>query len=291
MAEIYAINNKPDFTLLAFENGKAVMQWKEAGGAEKYIIKRSKKADCEFKKVGEVSFGTTYFEDVSDLDEGLYWYRITAYRDMGDAKPLSKSSEAESVNITSLSAPEPLSLRVGKGKSITFSWKGGSADIDGYIILRRHSFMKRPLKIATVEKGICSFTDTDFTNGPTYFYSVQSYKKSGKNIRYSHPGKEISTASLAETKITLAEKKHFRKVVFTLRMTSGADGYILYASDKEKGEYKAVLETTGFDSFILTHKGEKGLKGAYYKACAYKKNGTEVLTSPLSEPVFIKYKL
>lgn len=290
MAEIYAINNKPDFESLAFENGKVIMSWKEARGAEKYIIKRSKKADCEFKKVGEVSFGTTYFEDTSVVDEGLYWYRITAYRDMGDAKPLSKNSESESVNITTLSEPKPLSLRVGKGKSITFSWDDKS-NVDGYIILRRHSFMKRPLKIGTAEKGICSFTDTDYANGPLYFYSVQSYKKSGKNIIYSHPSKEISTASLSETKITLAEKKHFKKVVFTLRMTSGADGYILYNSDTEKGEYKEVARTTGFDNFILIHKGEKGMKCAFYKACAYKKNGTEELYGPFTKPLFIKYKL
>ena len=114
MAEIYAISNKPDFTSLLFENGKVVMTWREAAGAEKYIIKRSIKADCEYKKVGEVPFGTTSFEDESVSDEGLYWYRITAYRDMGDAKPLSKNSEAESINITTLFEPEPLSLRVGK---------------------------------------------------------------------------------------------------------------------------------------------------------------------------------
>lgn len=290
MAEIYAISNKPDFTSLLFENGKVVMTWREAAGAEKYIIKRSKKADCEYKKVAEVPFGTTSFEDESVSDEGLYWYRITAYRDMGDAKPLSKNSEAESINITTLFEPEPLSLRVGKGKSITFSWKGTS-EADGYIVLRRHSFMKRPLKIGTTEKGVCSFTDTDYANGPLYFYSVQGFKKKGKELRYSHPSREISTASLQTTKITLAERKHFKRVRFTLRLTSGADGYILYSSDKERGEYKEVGKTEGLDSFILTHKGEKGQKGAFYKACAYKKNGKEEITGPLTKPLYIKYKL
>ena len=151
--------------------------------------------------------------------------------------------------------------------------------------------MKRPLKIATVEKGICSFTDTDFENGPTYLYSVQCYKKEKGNIRYSHPSKELSTASLKETKITLAERKHFKKVRFTLRLTSGADGYMLFVSDEENGQYKEVAKTEGFDSFILTHKGEKGQKGAFYKTCAYKKNGKEELKGPFSKPVFVKYKL
>lgn len=290
MAEIYAISNKPDFISLLSENSRVIMSWKEARGAEKYIIKRSKKSDCEFKKVGEVPFGTTSFTDETVPDEGLYWYRITAYRDMGEAKPLSKNGEAESINITSLSEPKPLSLRVGKGKSITFSWEGGS-EADGYIVLRRHSFMKRPLKIGITEKGVCSFTDTDYANGPLYFYSVQGFKKNGKDIRYSHPSRELSTASLQPTKITLTERKHFKKVVFTLRLTSGADGYILYTSDKEKGEYKEAARTSGFDSFILTHKGEKGQKGAYYRAAAYKKNGKEDITGPLTKPLYIKYKL
>ena len=290
MAEIYAISNKPDFTSLLSENGKVVMSWKEAKGAQKYIIKRSKKPDCEFKKVGEVPFGTNCFEDTTVPDEGLYWYRITAYRDMGEAKPLSKNNEAESINITSLSEPKPLSLGVGKGKSITFSWEGGS-EADGYFVLRRHSFMKRPLKIGQTEKGVCSFTDTDYANGPLYFYSVQSFKKKGGNIRYSHPSREISTASLQSTKITLTERMHFKKVRFTLRLTSGADGYILYTSDKESGEYKEAAKTEGFDSFILTHKGEKGQKGAFYRAAAYKKNGEEEITGPLTKPLYIKYKL
>lgn len=290
MAEIYAINNKPDFYSLSLENGKVLMNWREAKGAEKYIIKRSKKADCEFKKIGEVPFGVNSFEDTTVTDEGLYWYRVTAYRDMGEAKPLSKNNEAESINITSLPSPQPVSLRVGKGKSITFSWKD-TGDVSGYIVLRRHSFMKRPLKIGQTEKGVCSFTDTDYANGPLYFYSVQSFRKTGKDIRYSHPGKEISTASLRETKITLTERKHFKKVLFTLRLTSGADGYILYVSDKEKGEYKEAARSSGFDSFVLTHKGEKGKKGAFYKACAYKKNGTEELKGPETKPLFIKYKL
>lgn len=291
MAEIYAIKNKPDFTSLYSEEGKIIMSFKEAEGAEKYIIKRSKKADCEFKKIGEVPFGTTVFEDKTVTDEGLYWYRVTAYRDMGEAKPLSKNGEAKSINLTSIVSPEPVSIRVGKGKSITFSWDGGSKNVDGYIVLRRHSFMKRPLKIATVEKAMTSFTDTDYSNGPTYFYSVQGFKKNGSNISFSHPSAEISTAALSETKIVSAEIKHFKKVIFTLRLTSGADGYILYTSDKENGKYNEVYRTEGFDNFTLIHKAEKSQKYAYYKACAYKINGDEILKGPLTEPLFIKYKL
>lgn len=290
MAEIYAISNKPNFTSVLSKDGSVLLCWKEARGAEKYIIKRSKKADSEYKKIGEVPFGTTSFEDKTVPEEGLYWYRITAYRDMGDAKPLSKNSEPESINITTLSEPTPLSVRVGKGKSITFSWKGGS-EVDGYIVLRRHSFMKKPLKIGTTEKGVCSFTDTDFAKGPLYFYSVQGFKKYGGIIRYSHPSSELWAASLQSTKIILTERKLFKRVHFTLRLTSGADGYILYVSDKENGEYKEAAKTAGLDSFILVHKGEKGKKGAFYKAAAYKKYGEEEIIGPLTKPLYIKYKL
>ena len=63
---------------------------------------------------------------------------------------------------------------------------------------------------------------------------------------------------------------------------------------EEKGEYKEVAKTNGLDSFVLIHKGEKGKKGAFYKACAYKKNGETLTYMPYDiegvEPVYTELK-
>lgn len=290
MAQIKTIKNKPEILSLTSKGKLTFLSWAEADGAEKYIIKRSKKCDCEFKKIGEVPFGTTSFEDSSIAKEGLYWYRITAYRDMGEAKPLSKNGEAKSINITTISAPVATSIKIGKGKSVTFSWQD-EGNVDGYIILRRHSFMKRPLKIATADKNLRSFTDTDFTFGPTYCYSVEGYVGSGVNTRYSPRSNEVSISSLPETKITLIKRKHFKKVSFSARLTTGAEGYILFSSDKKNGDFKEAAKTKGFDNFVLSHKAEKGANGAFYCVCAYKTVDGKEIYGPKTEPVYVKYKL
>lgn len=290
MVQIKPIKNKPEIISISSKGKKAFIEWKEAEGAEKYIIKRSRKSDCEFKKIAEVPFGTVCYEDTSISAEGVYWYQIFAHKNMPQSKPLIKKGEPQSVIITTITSPILKSIENTAKNGISFSWEKGE-NVDGYVILRRHSFMKGAVKIALADKHTFSFTDNSFTPGPTYYYSVQGYVGDGDTARFSLPSNELCSSVLSKTEITEIKRKHFKKVLIKALLTSGAQGYILFTSKSKTGEFKEVARSDKFDSFTFLHKGAKGEKGAFYSVCPYKTVDEKEIRGPICEPVYVKYKM
>lgn len=285
------IRNRPDITHIEVDaEGNVLISWKEADGAERYVIQRSEKADCEFKKVGGVSAGTLLFADKTVEKESIYWYRIVAVRSNGAEKNIKKNSEPRSINISSIAAPLVKSVKTDGKKKITFTWESDE-NADGYIVLRRHSFMKNGVKIASCKKDELSFCDTDAAKGTLFYYSVQSYLSEDGHIRYSNPSKELCSAVLGKTQALEILRKHRKKVFFALRLTAGADGYILLKAAEENGDFSECARTSGIDSLSLSDKGGRGEKGAYYCAAAYKKAGDKEIVGPKTKAVYVRYKL
>lgn len=288
---IAVIKNKPDINHIeVLGDGEVHLTWDISIGAERYIIKRSKKSDCEFKKIAELASGITSFVDNTIPAEGIYWYKITAQKSMGAEKPLSKTCEAKSVNISSLEVPKMLSIKTDGKKTISFSWEGTN-EADGYIILRRHSFMKGAIKIASVEKGITSYADSKFVPGQTFYYSIQSFIDDEDNTRYSNPSNELCSACLDMPEVLKIKRKHGKKIAAFVRLTSGAEGYILLRSENENEGFKEIKRTTSISSLTLTDKGARGTKGAYYAVAAFKKCEGKDIVGPMTKPFYIKYKI
>lgn len=284
------IKNSPDIELIEVLGDCGVsIKWEKATGADTYVVQRSKFADSEFKKIATVAREVRTYVDNSIEKEGMYWYRIVAQRAEGDGKTTKKACEASSVNISSIEAPVLEKITNSLKDGIVLSWTS-SAKVDEFYIFRRHSFMKKGVRIDSVPGDCFSYTDKKSVNGPLYYYSVQGVIEDEDNLRYSKESNELACANLDKTKVLNVKRKFGRKVIFSLRLTAGADGYILYKSAEENGKYEAVCETKSISELDCTDKGGKKEKGAFYKAACYKIIDGKNVPGPKSEAVYVKYK-
>ena len=284
------IATKPDIVSLeAIDDNSVVVTWLEAAGADRYIVKRVREGETEYQKISVVQKGITSYTDTSITSQGVYRYIITAQKSEGLPKTIFKNGATKTVVVTDLKAPVLTDVVSKKGR-IVLSWQK-TDEVDGYAILRRHSFMKDGVIIAETEGNVLSYTDNDFVKGPTFYYSVQGIVKDGESLIYSHPGNELVAVCLDSTEICEVKRLHGKKVRITVRLTSGAEGYVLLRCADEKGKYEEVARTESFSDFVLSDKAGKGAKSAYYKACAYKTVEGKVYFGPETKALLVKYKI
>ncbi|MGN1417847.1 MAG: fibronectin type III domain-containing protein [Acutalibacteraceae bacterium] len=286
-----AIKNSPEINLIEVQGDfKVYLEWDLARGADKYTVARSDKEEGPYSRVIQLSYDITSYTDTSVEHEGAYWYKIIAYKKTNAEKPLKKAGMPVCANITTMKTPVLKKAGNKKNKRIEISWKNGEK-VTGYNIFRRFDFMKKPMLIASVDADKTSYVDTDFVNGQLFYYSVQSVIEEESDVRYSNPSNELCSICFDKVKIMQVKRKHRKKVEFSLRLTAGADGYILFKSGTKNGEYSEVSRTEGISALDCIDKGKKGEKSAYYKVACYKKTDDREFHGPMSESVFVKYKI
>ncbi|MCM1544248.1 MAG: hypothetical protein NC110_03015 [Ruminococcus sp.] len=292
--KVSAIKNKPDIVSLdVLGNGTVMIKWDMSVGADKYIVRRSKEKDSGYEKVGTVKKKFTQFLDETIGCEGTFWYKISAWKKGPEGeKAIQKHSDPVKAEVSVIKPPKSEAICEAKNKSICFKWSHGEDKVNGYVVLRRYSFMDKPIEIARVESNVTEYTDTSAVAGQLYYYSVQGYLKdeSETNTRYGLASEELALICLDCPKIMSVKCRHGRKVEFSIRLTTGADGYVLLHSDEENGDYLEVSRTKEEFSLNVTDVGAKRKKFGYYKvACVKSADGSEFL-GPVTAPVQVKYK-
>lgn len=287
--EIPTINNTPEIEQIeALGDGKVKISWCVAEGAGRYSIRRSFGNNKDFERIAGVSGDQTEYIDQTANSEGVYWYQIIAVREYGADKPIKKKSKTACVSIFSLKAPT-LETLVEKKDGIHLSWSN-CKDADGYNIIKRYDFMKAGVPVATVKKGETKFVEKNCIKGPLFYYSVKSFKLDGEHTKTSNNSNEIAWVRFDKVKVLSVSRKHGKKVTVDVRLCSGADGYILFKSLEEKGEYKEVSRTNSISELTLHDKGKKGERAAFYKVACYKKLQDKEIVGPLNSAVAVKYK-
>lgn len=284
------IKNKPEILSVVVngDDGSVFLKWCPAVGADKYVIQRKATDDDGFEKVGTVKYDVTEFLDCSVPGVGEYQYRIVAKKTFKDQKAKKKASETESVSIKQL-PPVCFEKVVSDDKSVSLSWKTDK-DVDGYVVYRRYSFMKKPLELADLEKDESSFVDDNPVKGQLYYYSIRSFCQNEDSRVFSAHGTEEPVIIMGEAFLLKSERLHRRKIRFSFRLTAGADGYAVFRSDSENGNFEQTVKTEG--QFILecTDIGEKGAKGAYYCFACYRDVDGKTVYGKKTKPIYIKYK-
>lgn len=289
-----AIKNKPDITSLdVLGNGTVLIKWDMAVGADKYLVKRSKEKDSGYEKIATVKKKDTQYLDGNIGSEGTFWYKISAWKKGPEGeKAIQKHSDPVQANVSIIKPPIAKEIAQSEQKDIRFNWAHGEDEVDGYVILRRYNFMDKPIEIARVDKNTTEYTDKATVTGQLYHYSVQGYlsDETGSQKRYGLPSKELSLICFDKPKILSVKRKFGRKVILELRLTTGADRYVLLRSDEENGEYTEVSRTNELYALRLNDVGEKKKKTAYYKAACLKVTDEKEFMGPASEAVQVKYK-
>lgn len=292
--KVSAIKNKPDIVSLdVLGNGTVMIKWDMSVGADKYIVRRSKEKDSGYEKVGTVKKKFTQFLDETIGTEGTFWYKISAWKKGPEGeKAIQKHSDPVKAEVSVIRPPKAESICKKGKKNICFKWSAGEDAVDGYVILRRYSFMDAPIEIARVENTATEYTDEETVAGQLYSYSVQGYvtDEDGLNTRYGLASEERSLICLDCPKVMEVNRRHGRKVDFHVRLTSGADRYALLRSDEADGDYVEVSRTNELYALKLSDAGEKKKKIAYYKIACVKLTDSGEFTGPTTEAIEVKYK-
>jgi len=175
-------------------------------------------------------------------------------------------------------------------KEIVLSWEAVEM-AHGYEIYRSTEEGTRGKLYTTITSGeTVVFSDTDVEIGEKYYYTIKAYRDEEER-HYSANSKQISKSTkLKATKITAAKWKNYNTIELEWNKLGSADGYKVYRSTSENGEYKRV--TTIKDKATLTYKDEVPTCGKtyYYKVRGYVLRDDKKAGGKYSEAVSQKTK-
>lgn len=287
--EVKPIKNKPRILSIQVLPGKVVeLKWSDAVGAQHYLIKRYDMVNGEFegKVIDTLTNEFNTYRDTTIEEDGEYMYRVTARRKLPNKEKVYTHSAKTPVSIVSVEAPELKNI-CNEGKGIKISWDE-DPDVDRYVVMRRFSFMNKAYPVAELEPGENSYVDDNFAEGQLMYYCIQSIYKKNSSLLYSKPSNELCSVILPQVKVMKTRKKLGKKVYFSLRLTAGADGYILYRKDGKDSENKEIMRTSSISSLLLGDTTPKSKGDTIYTVAAYKKSeeGQEFIGPKSEEIVF-----
>ncbi len=153
---------------------KLKVTWKKVSKADGYIVYRSTSSNGTYKKVKEITKGSTAsYTDTKLVTGRAYYYKVCAYRMDGD-EPVYGADSAAKGGRPALSKP---SVKLAAGaKKATVKW-GKVNGASGYEIYRSASKNKGFAKVKTITKGsTVSYSQSKLTSGKTYYYRVRAYR-------------------------------------------------------------------------------------------------------------------
>lgn len=248
--------------------------WENVDGAEGYKIYRMSENETEYKLVGTVRTG--YFEQ-SYIDTKVscgvkYYYKVKAYKERWGDKLYGQISGAKSgkavperVKISSVHSIGITALEVKWGKV------KGVQGYEIYISNAKNGKYKLYKRINGNTKIDREQVLNKLSKGTKYYIKIRAYCNIHNEYVYGKfsSAKNCTTTSFTPVKGVKAGMKGFDYVKIKWSKKSGADGYVIYWSEKKNGTYQRIATIKGkntleyHDMFYVTGKN-------YYKVKAYK---------------------
>ena len=254
---------------------KVTVKWGKITGATKYVLERSTSKTKGFKKIAEITNGSTvkYVDKDVKLDK-TYYYRLVAYRNSSKSaysSVVSRKVKPGKAEITKISRASYTSLKI--------TWKKVSG-ASRYAVYRSSSENGKYTRIATIKKAsTLSYTDKKLTCGKTYYYKVRAYRKvNDKNYYGAYSDMKSLNTQPATVKLD-KDAISYNSTYITLKWkkASGAEGYEIYRSTSKNGEYTKVKTVSGASKLSYKNTGLDKKQKYYYKVRAYRKyNGKNV---------------
>lgn len=268
------------------DDGKIKLKWSKVETAEKYAVKRSESSKGEFELITWVT--KPEFTDTVPQRDKTYWYKITAWKKLEGKKTSSKNSAVRAAVITDIPAPTGVSVKALKKPAVELKWENAKG-CNGCIISRRNDFFSQIIPVAKV-KGT-SYIDETVVSGQAYHYSLQSFMEDGESIRQGLFSPEEDCIHLDCGAILSAKTYPGKRIAFSLRIVAGADGYILFRSEKKDGDYLEVARSSSGLDFRLEDKVARPLKTYFYKTAAFRKIGDREFLSEMTKEIAVKSKI
>jgi fibronectin type 3 domain-containing protein len=246
-------------------NAQVALSWTASGGAVSYNIYRSSASGGE--TLYQTGVTPTSFTDTGLTSNTTYYYMVSAVNSTGES---IRSSEVSATSAPG--SPTGLSAHGGNTQA-ALSWTG-SPGAASYNIYRSTSSGGETL----YKRGVTttSFTDTNLTNGTTYYYQVTAVGSGGaESARSSEAAATMApaaptglNASAGNTQVTLG-----------WTAAPGSVSYNIYRSTSSGGEtlYKSGVTTTSFTDTNLTNGTTY-----YYEVSAVNSAGESARSSEVS---------
>ncbi len=264
------------------DQNKIRLCWTEVPGAEKYCVKRCRKADGEYAALKWTA--ETVYTDADVKKDVTYWYKIVAVRNLSGKKTSKKMSPTAAEIVSDIAAPDEVSAVPLGQNAIKLTWKSHNDKTD-FVINRRNDFFDQIIPVGKV-KGT-RFTDKDVVAGQVYHYSVQSVMQDENGYREGNFSKEVSCIYLDCGQIVEVKKGAFKRVFIQVRIVAGAQGYILERSSDAEN-FEEVGRTESGTALRFTDKADKLFGTYYYRTRAYRFIGDKEYISEGSEAVKVK---
>ena len=150
--------------------------------------------------------------------------------------------------------------------------------VSGYRIYRKEGSSAAVLH-RTAGKDAAAFTDTGLKTGTVYTYTVKPIAKKGTET-YEFPLYRKVSAKTALKTPAVRLRSGKKKITVKWGRIAGADGYVIYRSNKRSSGYKKVRTITKGSTVSFVNKKLKKKKTYYYKIRAYRNvNGRKVYSS------------
>lgn len=189
----------------------------------------------------------------------------------------------------SLSTPSLLEVSPVDSHGISLRWSG-TEDCNYYQIFRSESENGDYQLIDTIENTYSWWMDDDMTFSQTnlplgnvYYYKVRPIISDNGMIHYGNFSNALSCqVTINGTTVKSASSK--KKKINTINWSKNdeADGYIVYYSKSEDGNYTRLKTYTSRNSLTYTHKNLTNGTAYYYKIQAYKNFNGGKLYAPMT---------
>ncbi len=164
--------------------------------------------------------------------------------------------------------------------SIGLKWEAVEG-AEGYEIYRCDKAGQPYNYILSAEADATSARDTDLSTGAVYFYKIRAYVTNplGEKVYSDYSAYSTDTVArpLPATPVLTAQRTSTTTAKLSWASIYGADGYSIYRSTEENGEYKYVAGISAGDITEWEDTGLASTKTYYYQLRAYRRMGSDLM--------------
>jgi len=218
-------------------NGQVSLSWTASTGATSYSVARSTATGTGYASVATVTTGTSY-NDINVSNGTTYYYVVTASN--GSCSSANSTEVSGTPSCTPPAAPTALVATANNG-SVALTWTAPAGAVS-YRVLRSTTTGTGYTLAGT--SGTAGFTDTNVTNGTTYYYVVTASNGSCSSVNSAE--KSATPACTPPSKPTglAATPGNGQIALAWTASTGGATLYQVLRSAATGGPYTAIATPT-----------------------------------------------
>lgn len=233
------------------------VSWTKSKNASGYYIYRKDKKSDGWTKVKTVDGKTSSWIDNSAKSGKSYYYTVVAYRDK-----IRSAFDTDCMTLR-LDMPSVKNTNAAKGVQVKWNKIAGAQSYDVYRCQYVNNAWTKWNKIASVNDGKISYTDSSAKEGIIYKYTVRAVKASAMSSYES--GTAIRHLSQPDFSLSGTNKG----IAVKLNANKNIDGYLIYRKDSN-GKWQRMSTVKANKNITWTDTNVKKNNKYIYTVRAYK---------------------